>query len=111
MKIKDIPRLKEHVMSMLPVTQADVWKPLGLNSQDGSELIKFMLYDKLIKRTRVKIEGKETFLLERANGNGSAKKIDFTVLLSGNKFSPCCGCEEYCLPANCMKLTAWVAGN
>lgn len=108
MKIKDIPGLKQQVISMLPVTQAEMWKVLGISSKDASELIGHMLGNKLIKRTKIKINGKWTFLLESTNGNGRAAKIDFSVLLSGNKFLPCCGCEEFCAPVKCTKLKEWV---
>ncbi len=76
-------------------------KALGLSSQDGSELIGYMLKDKLINRTLITTEGKRTFLLERRNGNGHSKKTDYSVLLSGGKFSPCSGCEKDCVPAYC----------
>lgn len=110
MKIIDIPRLREQVIDMLPVTQAEIWKALGISSREGSELIGHLLGDKLIRRTRIKTDGKWTFLLESANGNGHHKKISFSVLLYGNAFSPCCGCGEDCVPAGCMRLTAWVIG-
>jgi DNA-binding Lrp family transcriptional regulator len=110
MKIKDIPGLKEQVLNMLPVTQARMWKALGISSKDGSELIKYMLNDKVIKRTITTIEGKRTFLLESENGNPNAKKIDYSVMLSGDKFSPCCRCEEDCVPVDCVRLTEWVIG-
>jgi DNA-binding Lrp family transcriptional regulator len=87
MKIKDIPGFKALVMSMLPVTQAEIWKELGISSKDGSELIGYLLNEKIIKRTTIKINGKRTFLLESANGNGHAKRTDYTVLLSGGRFS------------------------
>ena len=108
MKIKDIPRLKQQVMSILPITQAEMWKALGINSKDGSELIGYMLNERLIKRTIIKIGSSRTFLLESANGNGHAKRIGYSVLLSGDKFSPCCGCEKDCVPAYYNQLIEWV---
>ncbi len=108
MRIKEIPGLIEQVTSMLPVTQAEMWKVLGISSKEGSELIKYMLDGKYVKRSRTKIDGKWTFLLECVNGNRHAKKIDYTILLSGDKFPPCCGCKKDCMPANCMHLTDWV---
>ncbi len=111
MKIKDIPRLEEQVMSILPIAQIEMRRALGLSSQDGSELIGYMLKDKLINRTVITIEGKRTFLLERRNGNGNSKKIEYSALLSGGKFSPCFGCEKDCVPANCKQLVEWVVSN
>lgn len=110
MKIKDILRLQEQVISMLPVSQAEMWKALGISSKEGSELIGYLLGEKLIRRTRIKTDGKWTFLLESANWNGHAKKIDFSALLYGGKFSPCCGCEKDCVPADCMQLNEWLVG-
>ncbi len=111
MKIKDIPRLEEQVMSLLPIAQIEMRKTLGLSSQDGSELIGYMLKDKLINRTTIKIEGVRTFLLERRNGNDHSKKIDYSVLLSGDMFLPCCGCEKECAPAYCKQLIEWTVRN
>ncbi len=93
---------------MLPVSQAEMWKVLGISSKDGSEHIGYLLNEKIVKRTTIKIDGKRTFLLESANGNGHAKRIGYSVLLSGDKFSPCCGCVEDCVPANCRQLAEWV---
>ncbi len=111
MKIKDIPKLEEQVMSILPTAQVEMRKTLGLSSQDGSELIGHMLKDKLINRTIINIEGKRTFLLERRNVNGHSKKTDYSALLSKGKFSPCSGCEKDCMPANCKQLTEWLVRN
>ncbi len=111
MKIKDIPRLEEQVMSLLPIPQIEMRKALGLSSQDGSELIGHMLKDKLINRTIIKIESKRTFLLERRNGNGHSEKTNYSVLLSGGKFSPCSGCEKECMPVYCKQLIEWVVRN
>ncbi len=108
MKIKDIPRLQEQVISMLPVSQAEMWKALGISSREGSELIGYMLGDKLIRRTRIKTDGKLTFLLENANGNCHDKKTDYSVLVSCGRFSPCCRCEKDCVPASCLLLAEWV---
>ncbi len=111
MKTKDIPRLEEQVMRILPIAQIEMRRVLGLSSQDGSELIGYMLKDKLINRTVITIEGKRTFLLERRNGNGNSKKIEYSALLSGGKFLPCSGCEKDCVPANCEQLVEWVVSN
>ncbi len=83
-------------------------RALELSSQDGSELIRHMLKGKLINRTLIKTEGKRTFLLERRNVNSHSKKTDYSVLLSGSKFSPCSGCEKECIPAYCKQLTEWM---
>jgi hypothetical protein len=111
MKIKDIPRLEEQVISILPITQAEMWKALGINSKDGSKLIGYMLNERHIKRTIIKIEGKRTFLLEHRNGNGHSKKTDYSALQSGDKFSPCSGCGKECVPANCIQLAEWIVSN
>jgi hypothetical protein len=110
MKIKDVPKLKQQVMSMLPVTQAEIWKGLGISSREGSELIGYLLNERLINRTIITIDGKRTFLLENANSNGHSKRFDYSVLLSGDKLSPCCGCIEECLPVDCIRLTGWIVG-
>jgi hypothetical protein len=74
---------------MLPVSQVEMWKALGISSREGSELIGYLLGDKLIRRTRIKTDGKWTFLLESANGNGHAKKTDYSVLPPSPDLSLC----------------------
>jgi hypothetical protein len=103
MKAKDVPILKQKVLEMLPITQAEVWKKLGIDSKEGSELISLMLGEKLIKRTKKE----HTFLIEQENGDIKKEK-DLTVLISGNKFSPCCGCSLECNPKDCQLLTIWL---
>lgn len=105
MKIKDIPGLREEVLKMLPITQTEMWKTLGIGHRDGAELIGIMVKENLIKRTKIK----NTFLLESANGK--KPKISFSILLSASRFSPCYGCEKECMPASCMQLTEWVIGS
>ena len=106
MKVKDIPIFKQKVLCALPITQAEVSKMLGIDHRDTSKLIGVMLKDHIIKRTRAD----RTFLLEKNGSDIQEKKIDFNVLLSGDKFSPCCGCDLDCDPVNCNKLTVWIMG-
>ena len=72
MKKEDLPVLKQKVLDMLPVYQADMWKTLGIDSKEGSSLVSIMLNERLIMRTRH--DGH--FLLEKMNGNGHEKHID-----------------------------------
>lgn len=105
MKVKDVPILKQRVLDMLPITQSDMWKKLGINHRDGSQLIGIMMKENLIKRTKAD----RTYLLENANGHEKKeKKADLNVLLSKGKFSPCCGCDLECDPGHCQKLTEWI---
>lgn len=106
MKTKDIPIFKQKVLDMLPVTQAEVWKKLKIDSRSGSELINMMLKESLIERTR----HDKTFMIERKNGSGPKKtKKDCSALLSKNgKFSPCCGCIIDCDPVKCVLLSEWL---
>lgn len=108
MKVKDIPILRQRVLDMLPVTQSEVWKKLGINSRDGSEIISIMLGENLIRRTKQD----KTFFIERLNGDGNGnlkKKKDFSALLSNGKFSPCCGCcQTKCDATACELLTKWL---
>ncbi len=103
MKMKDIPRLKKQVMGMLPTTQPSIWKTLGIDHRDASILIGIMVKENLIKKTKVN----NIFLIEIV-GKGHSKKTDYSVLLSGDKFSPCSGCEKECIPEHCMQLSEWV---
>jgi hypothetical protein len=66
MKTKDLPVLKQKVLDILPITQAEMWKTLGIPNRDGSTLVTLMLKENLIRRTKQD----KSFLLERINGNG-----------------------------------------
>lgn len=109
MKTKDVPAFKQKIMDMLPITQAEVWKTLGINCRDGSELIEIMLKEDLIKKTRLK----KTFLIEAKNGHRTKEKLksesEFYILLSNTgEFSPCCGCVVECNPPRCILLDRWL---
>ena len=52
-----------------------MWKALGINSKDGSELIGYMLNERLIKRTIIKIGSRRTFLLESAMAMAMLKEL------------------------------------
>lgn len=111
MKIKDIPILKQKVLEILPITQAEIWKVLDIGSRDCSELITIMVGENLVKRTKKD----KTFLIEKLGGNGhdkeqtNDKKEKYSVLLSnGGKFSPCSGCILVCDPTECRLLTVWL---
>lgn len=106
MKIKDVPVFKQKVLEMLPVTQADVWKNLGIGHRDGSALIGIMIKEHLI--TKRKIDN--TFMLEKKNGSGQEKKKDYSALInrSGN-FSVCCNCQKLnCDAKTCKELAVWL---
>lgn len=107
MKVKDIPIFKQRVLDTVPITQADVSKILGIDHRDTSKLIKKMLEEHIIKRTKIN----NTFLLEKNGSEVKENKICFDALLSGEKFSPCCGCELECDSRYCPKLTEWVVGD
>ena len=91
---------------MLPVTQADMWKSLGIDSSHGSRLADAMVKENLITRKKL---GKG-FLLERlCEDKSKDKKIDLSVLLSSNnRFSPCGGCTLVCDAATCTLLSEWL---
>lgn len=101
MKAQEIPDLKEKVLGLLPITQADMWKNLGINRRDASKLVSIMINEGLIERTRIN----GTYLLEEKK----KRKKGFAVLLSeSGKFSPCCGCELDCEAEICTKLRQWL---
>lgn len=76
MKVKDIPILEKKILNMLPITQTEVWKTLGINSRDGSRIISNMIDKGLIKRTKAD----RTFLIEIQNENGHGEKKDVPTI-------------------------------
>lgn len=49
---KDVPVLKLKVLDMVPVSQANVWKKLGIDYRDGSDLINMMIKEGLVVKTK-----------------------------------------------------------
>lgn len=107
MKVKDIPIFKQKILDAIPITQAEVSKMLGIDHRDTSKLIGAMLKEHIIKRTKAD----RTFLIEKNGSDIREKKKGFEMLLSGGKFSPCCGCDLVCDPELCQKLTEWLMGD
>lgn len=104
-KKRDASLVKQKIFDILPITQSDMWKKLGIGRRYGSKLVDAMLKDGLINRTKVD----NTFLLEKAGEIAHKKEKDFSVLLSNqSKFSPCCGCMIECDPGTCNMLTEWL---
>jgi len=108
MKSKDIPVFEKRILEMLPVKQVDVWKTLGISSQDGADIVEIMIKEKLVKRSPLKAS--RTYLIDHYNNNGCVKPKSnpFGALLSGNQFSPCTGCQAECRPESCRSLGSWV---
>jgi len=108
MKAEDIPFLKKKVLDMLPITQSEMWKTLGIGHRDGSKLINIMLKEELIKRKRY--DG--TFLIERLDEKEKSEESEYSkyspLLSKDGKFSPCCGCARDCNIQTCELLTEWV---
>lgn len=117
MKLKDIPILEQRVLAILPISQGEMWKTLGISSQDGADLVEVMLKDKLIKRTQIKeSKNRQRYMLEHFNGNGKLrhkKKAGnkYAALIHNGQFSPCAGCQvDPCQPHVCAPLDEWVMG-
>lgn len=106
MKVKDFPILRQKVLDMLPIMQADLSKKLDLDRRDVSRLVGKILEEKIIKRTK----SNGTFLIEKSEkDNKKEDKKNFSVLIGSNgKFSPCCGCTIKCVPTNCKLLNEWL---
>lgn len=102
-KMKNIHVLEQKVLDMLPIKQADMWKNLGINNQDGSALTRIMLDENLIKRTKLN----RTFLLERKFKCDNKRKNPLLLSEKGN-FSPCVGCKRSCEPPKCDLLAEWL---
>lgn len=98
--------IKQKILDILPITQPEMWKKLGLNRRKGSRLVNTMLKEGLIKRIKVD----NVFLLENAKEvSREKKKKDFSALLSNQgKFSPCSGCNIECDPRICSMLDEWL---
>ena len=105
-KLKDTNSLKKKVLDLLPITQSDMWKELGITSSAGSRLVDSMLEENLI--TRKKYD--KTFILERVDKKVvDEEKKDYTALLSSkNRFAPCSGCVTDCEAGMCVLLAEWL---
>ncbi len=134
MKKADYPKLRDEVLTILPVHQKDAWKIMRISHQDISDVVKLMIDEKLIKRTVVSKNKQRTYLIELLNTKTTKslhtkiiesrihkkkillpkaqkqKKRDFSFLLVNGLFSPCAGCISVsdCSPITCDNLTNWV---
>ncbi len=102
MKIENIPSLKQRVLEILPVSQSELRKRLGIDHRDVSKLVIIMMKENIIKKKKLKT----TYLLELIRRKKEISDIKGILIFKG-KFSPCCGCGGECFPANCHKLIEW----
>jgi hypothetical protein len=79
---EDINILKQKVLDILPILQADIWKRLDINDCNYLELIDLMVRENLITRTK---QG-NFFLLEAANGPSykHATRTDVSTVATGS---------------------------
>jgi len=87
------------------VYQNTLWKKLDIDSRKCSRIVKKLLDKKLIIRESAVSNGARTYLLKAKE---EAKEV-YDLLLAGEMFSACTGCEVECHPEHCGKLTEWVS--
>jgi len=63
MKAKDMLVLKQKILDMLPINQADIWKRFNIGRWECSDLISAMIKENLVIKTK---SGK-SFYIESAN--------------------------------------------
>jgi len=80
-KTEDINILKQKVLDILPILQADVWKRLDIHDCNYLELIDLMVRENLVTRTK---QG-NFFLLEAVSGafHKRVKKADVSTVVEG----------------------------
>jgi len=112
MKLSDLDlKALELIKVSNGITQAELWKKLGIDSKRGSNIVRKLEKYGLIYRERVVVNGKRTYRIIYI-GNEEVKrkeiKIDAEVLEV-----PCMYCTfiDKCLPHDvekCTKLTNWL---
>ena len=127
--------VRTKILEMLPVYQQDVWRKLGLEHRQISDVVRGLEAERLLVRKKYK----STFFLKTTPAGIKEKKKlvpvkklvaikklipekkpapvkvvkkepQFASLISNGAFSPCTGCStDVCEPTICGKLLLWVA--
>lgn len=95
-----------HIVEKNPICQSDLVHTLNIkHDQRIAEAVKILLNEHKVSR----IKKGHTYLIS-LNGNHekTSKIINFDILLNNDTFSPCCGCNNECVPSECLKLNKWI---
>jgi DNA-binding MarR family transcriptional regulator len=71
------------------VHQSNFWKELDVSSRKGSRIVESLLEKELIDREETVYDGHNTYYL-----SPTARDLDFSLLMAGDRLSPFIGNEE-----------------
>jgi len=71
------------------IHQSDFWKELDVSSRTGSRIVDSLVEKDLIEREETVYQGHNTYYLAP-----TAKDLDFSLLMAGDRLSPFVGDEE-----------------
>ncbi len=89
------------------ILQSELWKKAEIDSSKCSRIVIKLEKEGKISREPGKDKGSKTFLIEYTREKKEKTK-NFKLLLIGDMFSPCTGCNLECMPEKCIKLSEWV---
>ena len=83
------------------IHQSDFWKELDVSSRKGSRIVESLVEKELIDREDTVYNGHNTYHL-----SPTAKDLEFSLLMAGDRLSPYIGDEE--IDAQSDMFTQWI---
>ncbi|MFQ6118552.1 MAG: Lrp/AsnC family transcriptional regulator, partial [Methanosarcinales archaeon] len=100
---------KEYVIQKIQsnkngILQSDLWKSLNIDYRDCSKIVLQLKEEGLIERRWESTDNTQTYRILYIGPRVSAREL----LLAGDMFDPCAGCNDECKPEYCIKLSEWI---
>lgn len=89
------------------ILQNELWKKAEIDRRKCSRIIDKFEKERLITREPETDKGTRTFRIKFIE-KAEPKVKDFSLLLVGDMFSPCTGCNLECVPQHCEPLSQWI---
>ena len=88
------------------ILQNQLWKTAKIDSSKCSRIVAKFEKDGIISREPDSEGGSRTFRIKYIEKKEVVK--DYKLLMIGELFSPCTGCELECIPEQCPQLLEWI---
>ena len=85
------------------ILQNEIWKAVGIDSRKCSRIVVALEDGGLVKREWEKIKGTRTYRIRYIG-----TQINYDFLMAGGSLAPCIGCNEECIPNECLLMDRWV---
>ncbi len=103
---------EEKILSLIKsrkdgILQNELWKKAEIDRRKCSRIVDKLENDGKIYRVQELDKGSRTYRIKYIETKETIKK-NFELLLVGDMFSPCTGCNLECTPEQCIPLFEWV---